>query len=147
MDCQDTVLKVPFAQAATNRSFITAALAATHARGLTLIAHALRQAASDFTNNVAGRTIVLISDGAESCGGDPCITAIRLAGEGFVINVIAFNADPLPGRKLMCIAKGTGGEFSSARTAAQLQDRLVRALGVCPIAFAPSRAQVRNAFG
>jgi hypothetical protein len=94
MDCQDTVLKVPFAQAATNRSFIAAALATTHARGLTLIAHALRQAASDFTNDVAGRTIVLISDGAESCGGDPCVTATRLAREGFVINAIASTPTP-----------------------------------------------------
>jgi Ca-activated chloride channel family protein len=137
-DCKDSVLKVPFAPAFGNRTAIKLALAASHARGLTPIAYALLQASGDFGESAADRTIVLVSDGGETCGGDPCAVAALLAGQGFVINTVALQPDIQGRRQLQCIAKATGGEYFAVPTAAQLQDKVMQALGICPIALLPS---------
>jgi Ca-activated chloride channel family protein len=131
--CTDTVLAVPLAPAAENRNAITTALASARARGKTPIAYALEQAAADFPEH-ATRTIILVSDGRESCQGDPCATAAQLAKRGFVINTVGFQVDR-PGRsQLQCIAAATGGQYFNAPVAIQLTNRLLDALGVCTIA-------------
>jgi Ca-activated chloride channel family protein len=130
--CTDSILAVPFAPAARNRGAITAALALARARGRTPIAYALEQAAADFPQN-STRTIILVSDGRESCFGDPCATAARLAGQGFVINTVGFQVDRLGRAQLECIANATGGAYFNAPAAVQLTNQLMQALGVCAV--------------
>ncbi len=131
--CTDSILAVPFAPAAKNRTMITAALAAARARGKTPIGYALEQAASDFPKD-ATRTIILVSDGRESCSGEPCAVAARLAGEGFVINTVGFQVDRTGRNQLECIASVTGGQYFNAPAAVQLTNQLLQALGVCAVA-------------
>jgi Ca-activated chloride channel family protein len=135
--CVDSILAVPFATAAVNRLPIRAALAAARARGLTPIAYALQQAVGDFQGDHIGRTIVLVSDGSDTCGGDACAAATQLGSEGFIINTIGFLSDIHGARELQCIALASGGQFFSVRTAARLADTLLQAFGVCPIALGP----------
>jgi Ca-activated chloride channel family protein len=137
--CDDTVLAVPFAPAAQNRAAVSKALTLARARGKTPIAYTLEQAARDFPENTT-RTIILVSDGRESCGGDPCATAAALAKQGFVINTVGFQADR-PGRfELQCIANTTGGQYFNAPVALQLTNKVLEALGVCVVAgLAPRR--------
>ena len=72
--------------------------------------------------------VVLLSDGADTCGGDPCRVA-ALLGQRFPhlrINVVAVG-----GRlgALRCVADATGGAFVEPDNADQLASALVRAAG------------------
>jgi Ca-activated chloride channel homolog len=86
-----------------NRALIVAALASTRPQGITPIAYALGEAASDFAAGAAGRTIILMSDGGETCGGNVCVAAGELARSGIVINTVAIQADNNGQRQLQCI--------------------------------------------
>lgn len=59
--------------------------------------------------------IALISDGGESCGGDPCMEAQRIEAENpdLVINVIDISGLPTAGS---CIAEATGGKVFTPAT-------------------------------
>jgi Ca-activated chloride channel family protein len=133
-DCQDSELRVPFGPAASNRALIVGALASTRPQGITPIAYALREATSDFPQGAADRTIVLMSDGAENCGGDVCAAAGDLARAGIVINTVAVQADNNGQRQLQCIAHATGGAYFPAPTTTALADQIAQALGICPVA-------------
>ena len=139
MDCEDTRLAVPFTIAGIARASIKSALANTHARGLTPIAYSLIQAAADFTNATFERTIVLVSDGGESCNGDACATAALLHTQGFVINTVGFMTSGVPRAQLRCIAAASGGQYFDVPVATVLADQLSRALGECPVATLPPR--------
>lgn len=72
--------------------------------------------------------VVLISDGGDSCGGDPCAAAAQLERERPEINVnvlaITRSIDAL-----RCIADQTGGQFMQAGDAASLASLLRTAAG------------------
>jgi Ca-activated chloride channel family protein len=137
-NCHDTHLAVPFGASKVNRDAIKLALSAAHARGVTPIEYALQQAAGDFTADPGiERLIVVVTDGIESCGGNPCAAATALAVQGFVINTIGFLVDRSARQQLQCMAKVTGGSYFEAPVAAQLKDRLKDALYDCPVAALP----------
>jgi Ca-activated chloride channel family protein len=137
-DCMDSVLAVPFAPAAINRAPIKLALAAAHARGVTPIAYSLTEAVKDFLpNKDLERTIILVSDGGESCEGNPCAVATVMHREGFVINTVGFMIAGLARAQLRCIAANSGGQYFDVPVAATLSDGLRQAFGECPIASAP----------
>lgn len=70
--------------------------------------------------------IVVISDGADSCGYDPCAVARQIHKQRpkLTINVIAIGDTNVA----QCIAAETGGQVFTARTAAQLRTTLERAV-------------------
>jgi Ca-activated chloride channel family protein len=83
-DCNDTRLEVPFAKDNINK--IKHALKTTTPKGTTPIAFALSQAAKDFTPCDNCRNIViLITDGLEECGGDPCAVSHELQKKGITL--------------------------------------------------------------
>jgi Ca-activated chloride channel family protein len=134
-DCRDTRLAVPFGASAANRDAIKLALSAAHARGVTPIAYALEQAVGDFAGNQAlEKLIVVVTDGIESCSGDPCAAATALAAQGFVINTIGFMVDRGARQQLQCMAQVSGGFYFDVPVAVDLKDRLKDALYDCPIA-------------
>ncbi len=136
-DCTDTNLAVPFAPAAENREAIKLALAKSHARGRTPIAYALGQMVADFAGVDVEKIVIVVSDGMESCDGDPCAIAETLAPQGFVIHTVGFLVDSISRRQLQCIAKATGGSYFDAPVALDLEDQLRQAFAACPIALAP----------
>lgn len=97
------------------------------ANGSTPLTEAVIQAAEqlDYENNQA--TVILVSDGEESCGGDPCEMAKKLEemGVDLTIHVVGFavTADQAEGG-LSCIAKNTGGQYKTVQDAASLSDAL-----------------------
>jgi Ca-activated chloride channel family protein len=139
MDCTDTMLAVPFGPALVNRAPIKAALAQAHARGVTPIAYSLAQAARDFPSNSLERTIILVSDGGESCDGDPCATAALLHTQGFVINAVGFMIAGIARAQLRCIAAAAGGKYFDVPVAVSLSESLGQAFGQCPVATLPVR--------
>ena len=83
-DCEASYLMVPFAQ--NNGSTITRILKELIPSGSTPIAWSLEQTTRDFTICPGCRNIViLITDGLEACGGDPCAVSMRLQEEGIFL--------------------------------------------------------------
>lgn len=70
-NCKDTKLEVPFGP--KNHDQIKSKIRNLDAKGVTPIAYSLMEATKDFPQGDNVRNvIVLITDGIESCGGDPC---------------------------------------------------------------------------
>lgn len=90
-NCNDTKLEVGFAS--NNHNQIITKLAQIQPKGTTPIAYSLEQAATDFPNDTGYRNIVIIiTDGLESCDGDPCAASVALQRKGvflkpFVIGI------------------------------------------------------------
>lgn len=71
-------------------------------------------------------TIVLITDGAESCDGDPCAAAKALADSGInaKVHVVGYDLGSEQRAQVQCIAENGNGEYFSASNAAGLQSAL-----------------------
>ncbi len=83
-DCDDTRLEVPFGD--NNISRIRNRLRTITPRGTTPIAASLEEAVNDFPPCEDCRNIVvLITDGIEECGGDPCEASRILQQKGIVL--------------------------------------------------------------
>lgn len=82
--CDDTRLEVPFSN--DNHDRILNALKNVGPKGTTPIAYALEQAARDFPGGDDTRNIIIIiTDGIESCDGDPCAVSLSLQKKGIFL--------------------------------------------------------------
>lgn len=113
-------LRVPVG--AGQRARLRSEVATLRAFGSTPTPDALRAAADDLSSGSGAKTIVLISDGQSTCG-DPCTTIVNLRTAGYrvTVNTVGFavagtSAEP----ELQCVARESGGSYSSASNAAQL---------------------------
>jgi Ca-activated chloride channel family protein len=82
-DCNDTKLVVPFGK--NNIQKIKDLVKAIQPTGITPIEHSLTEAANDFPDTKAINTIILITDGIEECGGDPCKARLVLQDKGIIL--------------------------------------------------------------
>ncbi|CAG0962808.1 hypothetical protein BURK1_00803 [Burkholderiales bacterium] len=130
-NCQDTHLAVPFGPASANGGAITTTVDSTKAQGYTPIAHSLGQAANDFAAAARERVIVLVSDGKETCQGDPVVAAKALAARGITVHTVGFVVDTAARGQLQAIARATGGTYFDAPTGPELPETLKSALGAC----------------
>ena len=130
-NCQDTHLAVPFGAASAGGGAITASVDAAKAQGYTPIAYSLEQAANDFPAGAKERVIVLVSDGKETCQGDPLVAAKALAAKGITVHAVGFIVDTAARGQLQAIARATGGTYFDAPVGPELPDTLKSALGAC----------------
>jgi len=130
-NCQDTNLAVPFGPASANGGPITAAADAAKAQGYTPIAYSLGQAANDFPAAAKERVIVLVSDGKETCQGDPVVAAKALTAKGITVHTVGFVVDTAARGQLQAIARATGGTYFDAPVGPELPDTLKQALNAC----------------
>ncbi|HNT55409.1 MAG TPA: VWA domain-containing protein [Anaerolineaceae bacterium] len=96
-------------------------------QGMSPIASALQQAMADFTpGDDRVNSIVLISDGMETCGGDPCATVNELKDLGlrFTVYVIGLNVDSQAREQLSCVASSGGGTYQDVKSTQELQSAL-----------------------
>jgi len=83
-NCKDSKLEVSFQR--HNHSILNRKLQAIKPQGTTPIAYSLEQATKDFPNSSQYRNvIILITDGLESCDGDPCAIALGLQKKGIFL--------------------------------------------------------------
>lgn len=124
-NCKDTKLEVPFGT--PNPGKARALMKRVNAQGQTPIAYSLLEAKKDFDLAAKRkRTIILITDGLESCDGDPCNVAKQLAASGvdLKIHVVGFDLGPAEMAKLKCLVGPSGGLLLAAGDAAQLKKAL-----------------------
>lgn len=140
-DCEDTRLLVSFAPLAENGAAILEANRSLQPRGYTPITFVLGKAALDFP---AGRDvenmIVLVSDGKETCAGDPCATAAALAKTDprLVIHTVGFGVDEATRAQLDCLARAARGRYFDAGSTAELVDVLGAAMRTAAVITVPA---------
>ncbi|CAN5743377.1 hypothetical protein BH24BAC1_BH24BAC1_01640 [soil metagenome] len=109
-DCENTRLEVPFA--ARNQQQIKARIQQLVPRGNTPITYSLQQSAADFPADPRSRNVlILITDGKESCGGDPCQTSLALQQKGVFLRpfIVGIGTEKEDNQQLNCI-----GQFFNA---------------------------------
>lgn len=121
--CRDTELVLPVGP--LDRSRMYDAVDSFEAVGETPIAYSMEKAVGDLGEE-GRRVLVLISDGEESCSGDPCPAARKLAAKGVDLQFDAIGVDV--GRKarsqLRCIARAGDGSYYVADDADDLSEAL-----------------------
>ncbi len=127
-DCSDIEVLIPLSK--IDKNTVLEKVKAITPKGKTPISDSLQQAAEKlhFTEDKA--TVILISDGKETCDADPCATAKALEEQGidFTAHVIGFNVDTNTDKQLACIANATGGEYFSAQNANDLNSAMKKAV-------------------
>jgi Ca-activated chloride channel family protein len=105
-NCEDSKLEVAFAP--KNAAAIKAKLKTIEPRGNTPITFSLLQSAGDFpTDKTARNVLILITDGLESCKGDPCATSLALQRKRVFLKpfVIGIGAEREFGKQLECLGQ------------------------------------------
>ncbi len=110
----------------TDRGDLLTALANVTPLGRTPISDSLLRAGEVIRETEDAVSIVLVSDGIESCEGDPCATAALLREQDIDvrIHVVGFDVDAEAKEQLSCIAQAGGGEYYDASSADSLDSAL-----------------------
>jgi len=125
----------------------TAAIRGVEARNLarTPIADSLAKVESDLAKASGPKTIVLLTDGEETCDGDPEATIQRLVDKGFDmrLNIVGFalNDEQLESQ-FEAWAELGGGRYFAANDAAGLSDALEAALQIPFVVYDRSGTEV-----
>ncbi len=96
-------------------------------KGKTPLTAAVRLAAQTLNYADVPATVILVSDGIESCNADPCALAEELekGGVNFTTHVIGFDVARIQNKEqLSCLAERTGGKFLTAKNAKELAGAL-----------------------
>ena len=105
---------------------IAAAADNINPKGMTPISDAVRLAAEDLRFTEQKATVILITDGLETCEVDPCALASDLEAQGidFTTQVLGFGLSDEEGQQVACLAENTGGQYLSANDGAALVQAL-----------------------
>jgi Ca-activated chloride channel homolog len=123
-DCNDIELIVP--PAAGTAAAISDAAQNLQFLGKTPLTESVRQAAVELRSSEEKATVILITDGIETCNADPCALGAELEATGvdFTAHVVGFGLSAEEGAKVACLADSTGGLYIQASDAGALKDAL-----------------------
>lgn len=124
-DCEDIEAILPVAPLDQNQ--FSSAVRALQPKGKTPLSASIRIAAQQLNYTERAATVILVSDGEETCGLDPCEVATELFNSGldFTAHVVGFDVTEQTGlAQLQCIATNTGGSFHPAADAIELKAAL-----------------------
>lgn len=123
-NCADIEMLVE--PAAGTGAAIAAAADDINPKGMTPISDAVRLAAEELRFTEQKATVILITDGLETCEVDPCALASDLEAQGidFTTHVLGFGLSDAEGQQVACLAENTGGKYISANDGAALVDAL-----------------------
>jgi hypothetical protein len=148
-DCQDIEMLVPVGR---ERTAVLQSIQTIHPKGKTPLTEAMRLAAAQFREYEGDAQVVVVSDGEETCGGDPC-AAVREALAGGVrmkVHVVGFDVTPKEAEQLKCIAEAGNGKYFKAANAeelgkafAQVKKEVVEKAEVKPPPAAPEKKVIK----
>lgn len=129
--CTDTELLFPIGK--VDRQKLDETIQKINVRGETPLAYSLEKAGDDFAADVK-KTVVLLSDGKETCGGDPVAVLKKLKDRGIelVVHTIGFAVDDEAAKQLKAIADASSGSYFEAKDASQLTVSIEKAVAVAP---------------
>jgi Ca-activated chloride channel family protein len=143
--CQDVTVVSPVAP--LDRAGLGAAVDGLTPRGFTPIGRALQVAAEELPRE-GPRSIVLVSDGVDTCSPpQPCDVVRTLAGQGvdLVVHAVGFGVDAEARAQLSCIAQATGGTYTDAPDADALGRVLPRVAGSALRNYQPAGTPIAGA--
>ncbi|MFC3884375.1 VWA domain-containing protein [Bacillus songklensis] len=125
LSCQSSELV--YSVSTYNEQQLQSALASFQPTGWTPVAKSLEEAGKDlgeFQGEQNKNIIYLVSDGIETCGGNPVEAAKQLRESGIapVVNVIGFDVDDEGQKQLQKVASASGGTYASVAN----QDELTK---------------------
>ncbi len=130
--CQDIELLFgPAAFDAASSSEMEASLGQIQAQGLTPMAYAIQRAATDLEGLEGESIIVLLSDGEETCDGDPLAMASMLATmePAITLHVIGLDLEPMARDMLTTMAALANGQYVGVNEAGDVLAALFEVLG------------------
>ncbi|WP_372088966.1 VWA domain-containing protein [Tistrella mobilis] len=144
-DCADIELLVPPAPGTAGA--IRQAVDGMRFLGKTPLSAAVRQAAEALRYTEDAATVVLVTDGLETCAADPCALGAELeaAGVDFTTHVIGFGLTKEEGAGVACLADATGGRYIEASDAATLATALAETVAATPVPETPPRTHFPGA--
>ncbi len=106
-NCEDSKLEVPIGRPSVAVPAMIARIEQIVPTGTTPIAYSLEKCGNDFPND--GKTtrniIIMITDGIEECGGDPCAVSLALQSKGIVLKPFVIGIGTVDYTSLNCIGK------------------------------------------
>ena len=123
-DCEDIELLSPIGE--SDKTTLISQIQAINPRGKTPISRSFEIAAERLRHYENETTVVLISDGEETCDADPCqkVRELRDSGIRVQVHVVGFDVRKNEREQLYCIAEAGGGRYFSADSSDQLQQAL-----------------------
>ncbi|MEO0384816.1 MAG: VWA domain-containing protein [Pseudomonadota bacterium] len=133
-DCNDIEMLVQTGPVTTTAAPISDAVNTLNPRGKTPLSEAVRRAALELRYTEERATIILVTDGLETCEADPCALANELESVGidFTTHVIGFGLTEEEGQQVSCLAENTGGSYFQATDADALGDALTQTVAFVP---------------
>lgn len=125
LSCQDSTLLIPFSP--VNKSQFVTSANQLIPNGMTPIAFSLEKAALDLQTRAQNRhMIILISDGEETCEGDPAAVAAKMKANGIDVKIysIGFGVNDIARQQLQGVSMNTGGKYFDANSIQSLQESL-----------------------
>jgi len=123
-DCGDIETIIPVGK--VNQARYMSVINSLSPKGKTPITRSVRMAAEElrYTENKA--TVVLISDGLETCQANACAMAkdLEKLGVDFTVHVVGFDLKNKDTSSLQCLARETGGKYLAADNADELADAI-----------------------
>jgi len=142
-DCADIETLLPLAP--LDAAKLGAVVDRLNAKGKTPIGAAAQHAIDEVKRRDTAATIVLVSDGIETCSADPCavVRSAKTAGVTFVMHVVGFDLGDVDVSQLECTAQAGGGLYFDAKNAADLADALDQVLETPAVDEPAARLSVR----
>lgn len=131
-DCGDIETLIPVGK--VNRAAYMEKINALNPKGKTPITATVRKAAEELHFTEEKATVILVSDGLETCDADPCALASELeaAGVDFTAHVVGFDLKDEDTASLQCLATTTGGKYLAAENADQLGEAIGTVVAAAP---------------
>ena len=120
-DCKDVEELV--ALAPVDKRVLVAKINAISPKGMTPITLSITETVKPLKTREGETTVVLVSDGKETCEGDPCalVKELKASGVKFTMHVVGFDVTAEETKQLECIAKAGGGEYFGAKNAGEFK--------------------------
>jgi Ca-activated chloride channel family protein len=120
-DCSDVEQIAPLGP--LDKPSLTAQIQRLSPKGKTPLSNSVREVARSLQHLEDETTILLVSDGKETCGGDPCalVRELKQAGIKFVLHVVGFDVNAAERWQLQCMAEAGGGTYYTAANASEFQ--------------------------
>jgi len=118
--CDDIEVLMP--AGGTDRDLLLEKVMAISPKGKTPIADSVSMVVNDLRQKENETSIILVSDGLETCHSDPCalVRELKETGIKFILHVVGFAVTDVEDDQLSCLADAGGGVYYTAGNASEL---------------------------
>lgn len=124
-DCNDIEMLVPMG---SDRAAFIKAVNGLDPKGKTPLTGAIKLATAQLREVESKTSVVVVSDGKETCEGDPCVAVREAIAQGvkMQVHVVGFDVTAEEAEQLKCVAKAGNGKYFAAGNAEELGKALAQ---------------------